>query len=264
MGEALRAVRDGVTEAGRARWEALRARVEGGDGLGARIVLARLDPTIQGPHETGRAILHRQDKARICVPMDMEWAQRVGHLREVQTLLGFRRETRWEAIATIVSASGTAEPEFVVKLGPIFVPDQLLLEEGGIVPGLEQAVATLDKLQAQVTLPHQAHRPEQLLPVLFKILETHHWRAFRDLFDQGATLADRKVAFEQFTQAWEAARGVIAFEGYAEPLAAVDEAHEGAVVRTRLTRKGEKGEDLVRPIKWVKRGAGWRLTGGLL
>jgi hypothetical protein len=264
MSEALRAVRAAVTEAGRGRWSTLLQQVDQGESPGAKILLERLDPTVQVAHDTGRAIQFQREKARVFIPMDMEWAQRVGHLREVQTLLGFRREARWDAIATIVSAQNKPELELVVKLGPVFVPDQLLLEEAGGVPGLEQAIAALDKLQSQIAVPHQAGRPEQLLPLLFKILETHHWRAFRELFDQGAPLSDRKVAFDQFAQAWEAAGGVITFDGYAEPINAVDEAQEGAIVRTRLKRRGEKGEELVRPIKWIKRGAGWRLAGGLL
>lgn len=268
MGEALRNVRAAVTEAGAKRWAAL---VDGlGDGgaaslaVGARVLLSALDPTSQGPHDTGRAILHRLGHVRVYVPMDMDWAQRVGHLREVQTLLGFPREERWDAVATVISHKGAPEAEAVVKLGAILVQGQLVLEEGGKVPGLDEAMKALDKLQAHIAVPNTAPSPEALLPLLFKILETHHWRAFRDLYDQAATLSDKKVAFDQFCHAWEVAAGAITFEGYVEPKQVLDEAHEGTLIRTRLARQGEKGESLHRPIKWVKRGAGWRLAGGLL
>ncbi len=266
MGVALTAVRGIVTEAGEARWKSLLAAAspEADPAVGATLLLRAVDPTLQGPHDSGRAILHRHGLVRVYIPMDMDWAHRVGHLREVQTLLGFPREERWDALATVLDARRDPEPELVVKLGPIHVQGQLLLDEQGQVPGLEAAVAQLDKVQAGIAVPHAAPSPEALLPLLYKVLETHHWRAFRDLYDQAATLSDKKVAFEQFCHAWEVAQGQIRFEGYSEPQALVDEAHEGTLVRTRLARSGEKGEALVRPIKWVKRGAGWRLAGGLL
>jgi hypothetical protein len=266
MGEALRGVRASVTEAGMKHWATLIAAIGPGAPLevGSRIMLGGLDPTHQGPHDSGRAILHRLGHTRVFVPMDMDWAQRVGHLREVQTLLGFPREERWEAIATVVSAQSSPESEVVVKLGPILVNGQLVLDEGGRVPGLDEAMKVLDRLQAHIAVPNSAPTPETLLPLLFKILETHHWRAFRELYDQAATLSDKKVAFDQFSHAWEVASGAIAFEGYVEPKELVGEAPEGTIVRTRLAREGEKGESLHRPIKWVKRGAGWRLAGGLL
>ncbi len=88
--------------------------------------------------------------------------------------------------------------------------------------------------------------------------------AFRELYDDKASGSDKKVAFDQFRHAWEAAHGDVAFDGYVEPQAIVDEAVEGSIVRTRLKRPGQKGEVLVRPIKWIKRGAGWRLAGGLM
>lgn len=266
MGEALSGVRAGVTEAGFARWRELADGLPnaGPFAVGAKIVLNNLDPTHQGPHDSGRAILHRIGVARVFVPMDMEWAKRVGHLREVQTLLGFPREDRWDVIATVVAAQPGPEAEVIVELGPILVTGQLLLEAGGKVPGLEVAMKELDRLQAHIQVPATATSPEALLPALFKVLETHHWRAFRELYDQAATLSDKKVAFDQFTHAWAVAQGKITFEGYHEPEDALKSAHEGTVIRTRLSRVGEKGEALVRPIKWVKRGASWRLAGGLL
>ncbi len=266
MGEALRNVRASVTEAGAKHWATLVAGVPSDAPLevGSRVVLRNLDPTHQGPHDSGRAILHRLGQTRVYIPMDMDWAQRVGHLREVQTLLGFPREERWEAIALVISSKPSPDHEVVVQLGPILVYDQLVLDEGGRVPGLEEATRVLDKLQANIAVPNAAATPEALLPLLFKILETHHWRAFRELYDQLATLSDKKVAFDQFSHAYEVASGAVNFDGYVEPKQAVDEAHEGTIVRTRLARIGEKGESLLRPIKWVKRGAGWRLAGGLL
>lgn len=262
MGESLRGVRTGVVEAGAKRWAELATGLPsaGPFEVGARVVLGGIDPTLQGAHEAGRAILHRVGHTRVFVPMDMEWAQRVGHLREVQTLLGFPREDRWDAVA-IVATKGA--DEVVVKLGPILLAGQLLLEEGAKVPGLDDAMKALDKLQAHIAIPNTASQPDVLLPLLFKVLETHHWRAFRELYDQAATLSDKKVSFDQFTHAWEVASGQITFEGYAEPLD-LAHAHEGTIVRTRMARAGEKGESLIRPIKWVKRGAGWRLAGGLL
>lgn len=266
MGEALRGVRAGVIEAGQKRWAEVSAGLSDGGPfeVGRQVLLRGVDPTLQGPHDSGRAILHRVGKAKVYVPMDMDWAQRVGHLREVQTLLGFPREDRWDAAATVVSC-GTQDPdELVVKLGPISPSGQLLLEESGSVAGLDEAMKALDKLQAHIAIPHNAGSPEVLLPLLFKVLETHHWRAFRELYDQAATLSDKKVAFDQFCHAWEVASGKVTFEGYVEPPDVLQQAHEGTLVRTRLARPGEKGEALVRPIKWVKRGAGWRLAGGLL
>lgn len=266
MGEALRGLRDGVTEAGAKHWATLVGGVVADAPLevGSRVVLRDLDPTHQGPHDSGRAILHRLGHTRVFIPMDMDWAQRVGHLREVQTLVGFPREERWEAIALVVSARPSPDSEVVVKLGSILVKDQLVLDESGRVPGLDEATKVLDKLQANIIVPNAASMPEALLPLLFKILETHHWRAFRELYDQVATLSDKKVAFDQFSHAYEVASGAITFDSYVEPKQAIDEAHEGAIVRTRLARIGEKGESLLRPLKWVKRGAGWRLAGGLL
>ena len=263
MGEALRGVRAGVVEAGAKRWAELAMGLPsvGPFEIGSRVVLGGIDPTLQGAHETGRAILHRVGHTRIFVPMDMEWAQRVGHLREVQTLLGFPREERWDAVAIVANRGAD---EVIVKLGPILLEGQLLLEEGAKVPGLDDAMKALDRLQAHITIPNNAAQPDLLLPLLFKVLETHHWRAFRELFDQGATLSDKKVTFDQFTHAWEVASGKISFEGYVEATDVMQHAHEGTIVRTRLARIGEKGESLVRPIKWVKRGAGWRLAGGLL
>jgi hypothetical protein len=265
MGEALREVRAGVIEAGAKRWAELAGPLSAGPlEIGSTVVMRGIDPTNQGPHDTGRAILHRVGTTRVFVPMDMDWAQRVGHLREVQTLLGFAREERWDAIATVVSRGGPDHDEVVVKLGPIHLGGQLLLDEAGRVPGLEEAMKTLDKLQSHIAVPHNAPSPEVLLPLLFKVRETHHWRAFRELYDQNATLSDKRVAFDQFTHAWEVAAGAVAFEGYVEPPDVLQGAHEGTIVRTRLARAGEKGERLLRPIKWVKRGAGWRLAGGLL
>lgn len=266
MGEALRGVRAGVIDAGARRWSELAAGLSasGPFEVGSTVVLIGIDPTHQGPHDVGRAILHRVGTTRVFVPMDMDWAQRVGHLREVQTLLGFAREDRWDAVATVVSRGGPDMDEVVVKLGPIHLTGQLLLDEAGKVPGLEDAMKALDKLQAHIAVPHNAPSPELLLPLLYKVLETHHWRAFRELYDQNATLSDKKVAFDQFSHAWEVASGQVVFEGFVEPPDVLQTAHEGTIVRTRLARAGEKGESLVRPIKWVKRGAGWRLAGGLL
>lgn len=265
MGE-LGAIREGVTEAGRGRRAGWAATADGMFVAGGRILLLGIDPTLQGAHETGRAILHKAGATRVVIPMDMVWAQRVGQLREIQTLLGFPREDRWDAEATVVEVrgQGSAEPELVVKLGAIWVHDQLVLEEDGQVPGLEAALKRLDKLHAGIAVTHATPKPDALLPLLFRILDTHHWRAFRDLFDQNASQSDKKVVFDQFRHAWDAARGEVKFEGYVEPQILVDEAVEGTIVRTRLSRPGEKGESLSRPIKWVKRGAGWRLAGGLM
>lgn len=269
MGEALRSVRAGVIEAGQKRWTEVASGLadSGPFEVGRQVLLRGVDPTLQGPHDSGRAILHRVGQTKVFVPMDMEWAQRVGHLREVQTLLGFPREDRWDAVATVVGRGAQDQDsatEVVVKLGPISPSGQLLLEENGKVAGLDEAMKALDKLQAHIAVPHNAASPEALLPLLFKVLETHHWRAFRELYDQAATLSDKKVAFDQFCHAWEVGGGKVSFEGYVEPPEVLQQAHEGTLVRTRLARAGEKGEALVRPIKWVKRGAGWRLAGGLL
>jgi len=275
MGE-LDTIRASVTDAGRLRWEALVAEIprpvdKVRPEVGARFVLSGIDPTSQGPHDTGRAILHRTEvaqgqRAAIAIPMDMVWAQRVGRLREVQALLGFRREDRWDAIVTVleVRTDGAEVGELVVELGPILVTGQLLLEREGAVPGLEAALAALDKLQAGIAVPHATEKPADLLPLLYRILATHHWRAFRELCDSSASTSDKKVTFDQFRHAWDAAQGDIKFEGYVEPQAVVAEAVEGTVVRTRLARRGEKGESLSHQVKWVKRGPGWRLAGGLL
>lgn len=264
MGE-LEAIREGVTEAGRTRRATWGAPSGGDFAPGTRVLLVGIDPTLQGAHETGRAILHKAGSTRVVIPMDMTWAQRVGQLREIQTLLGFPREERWDVEATVLEASGQGEDaEVVAKLGAIWVHDQLVLEEDGKVPGLDRALERLDKLHAGIVVSHATPKPDALLPLLFRILETHHWRAFRDLFDQGASQSDKKVAFDQFRHAWDVAKGQVTFEGYVEPQLLVDEAAEGTIVRTRLTRPGEKGETLSRPIKWVKRGAGWRLAGGLM
>lgn len=264
MGE-LEAIREGVTEAGRSRRATWGHAMEGAFGAGTKVLLTGIDPTLQGAHETGRAILHKAGATRVVIPMDMTWAQRVGQLREIQTLLGFPREERWDAEATIIETRDQgADAEVVAKLGAIWVHDQLVLEEDGKVPGLEHALERLDKLHAGIAVSHATSKPEALLPLLFRILETHHWRAFRELFDQNASQSDKKVAFDQFRHAWDVAKGDVKFEGYVEPQLLVDEAVEGTIVRTRLTRPGEKGETLSRPIKWVKRGAGWRLAGGLM
>jgi hypothetical protein len=274
MGE-LDTIRASVIEAGRLRWETLLGEVPGPVGkvrpeVGAHFALTGIDPTSQGPHDTGRAILHRTESAQgqrlaVAIPMDMVWAQRVGRMREVQALLGFRREDRWDAIVTVLEARTELEaPELVVELGPIFVRGQLLLEREGAVPGLDQAVASLDKLQAGIAVPNATEKPADLLPLLYRILATHHWRAFRELCDASASTSDKKVTFDQFRHAWEAAQGEIQFEGYVEPQSVVVEAVEGTVVRTRHARRGEKGESLSHQVKWVKRGPGWRLAGGLL
>lgn len=274
MGE-LETIRAAVTEAGRLRWEASLGEVPGPVNkvrpeVGARFVLSDIDPTSQGPHDTGRAILHRTEVAQghrvaVAIPMDMVWAQRVGRLREVQALLGFRREERWDAIVTVLEARTELEaPELVVELGAILVRGQLLLEREGAVPGLDQALARLDKLQAGIAVPNAVEKPADLLPLLYRILGTHHWRAFRELCDASASTSDKKVTFDQFRHAWETAQGEIQFEGYVEPVAVVAEAVEGTVVRTRHARRGEKGESLSHQVKWVKRGPGWRLAGGLL
>lgn len=259
----LERIRMGVSEAAKARreaWPAAAGEVQ----RGAQIVLRDVDPTLQSQHDAGRAILHQLGRYRVAIPMDMSWAQRVGQLRDIQTLIGFGREQSWDVLATVVDAREGDAPELVVKLGAIYVPGQLLLEEDGSVPGLEGAVKSLDRLQTGITVSHAASKPAQMLPLLFRILETHHWRAFRELYDASANLADKKVCFDQFRHAWETAKGEIAFEGYDEPESFVDEAVEGAIVRTRVARIGESGERLARPIKWVKRGAGWRLAGGLM
>lgn len=267
MGE-LERIRHGVTEAGKARRASWPAASDGPFTPGSQLVLLGIDPTLQAQHETGRAILHKVGRTRVAIPMDMQWAQRVGQLREIQTLIGFGREERWDALATVIDVRGDATdaelPELIVTLRAIYVHEQLLLEEEGAVPGLEVAVKELDRLQAGIAVPHATPKPEALLPLLFKILETHHWRAFRDLYDQNATLSDKKLAFEQFRHAWESAHGQVTFESYVEPALFVNEAVEGTIVRTRLERTGEKGEKLLRPIKWIKRGAGWRLAGGLM
>jgi len=267
MGE-LERIRQGVTDAGRARRAAWPPVADGPFTKGSQLVLLGVDPTLQAQHETGRAILHKAGRMRVAIPMDMQWAQRVGQLREMQILLGFGREERWDTLATVIDVRGDATdaelPELIVKLGAIYVHEQLVLEEEGAVPGLEVALKELDRLQAGIAVPHATPKPEALLPLLFKILETQHWRAFRDLYDQSATLSDKKVAFEQFRHAWESSHGQVAFESYVEPALFVNEAVEGTIVRTRLERIGEKGEKLARPIKWIKRGAGWRLAGGLM
>lgn len=288
MGELAR-IRQGVIEAGQARRASWSAD-EAAGAVGQEVLLVGVDPTSQSAHDTGRAILHRAGRRRVAIPMDMAWAQRVGQLREIQTLLGFAREERWDALATVLEVRAAAErpersgapgapgapgaagatpeveatPEMIVKLGPIWVQGQLVLEADGSVPGLEAAMKALDRLQAGIVVSHATPKPELLLPLLFKILETHHWRAFRELYDDKASGSDKKVAFDQFRLAWDAARGEVSFDGYVEPQAQVDAAVEGAVVRTRLKRPGQKGEVLVRPLKWIKRGAGWRLAGGLM
>jgi hypothetical protein len=262
---AIEEIRQGVTEAGRARRSAWSAPVDGPWVAGNQMLLLGIDPTLQGQHDAGRAILHRMPGALVVIPMDMAWAQRVGQLREIQTLLGFRREDRWDALATVLEVRADApEAELVVQLGAIWVHDQLLLEEHEQVPGLDAAMKRLDTLQAGIVVTHATPKPDALLPLLFRILDTHHWRAFVDLFDHNATQSDKKVAFDQFRHAWETAQGQVTFDGYDEPQLFVDEAVEGTVVRTRLKRVGEKGEALSRPVKWVKRGAGWRLAGGLM
>jgi hypothetical protein len=264
----LERIRQGVVEAGRARRDAWPAPSDGPFVPGATMVLGAVDPTLQAPHDTGRAILHRAGRLDVAIPMDMVWAKRVGQLREIQTLIGFAREERWDALATVLEArpagGAEAEGEVVVQLGPIYVHEQLVLEEDGSVPGLDVAIKALDELQAGIVVSNTTPKPELLLPLLFKILATHHWRAFRELYDQAANLSDKKVAFEQFRHAWDASNGEVTFDGYVEPQLFVDEAVEGAVVRTRLKRQGEKGEIIARPLKWVKRGAGWRLAGGIL
>ncbi len=277
MSAELERIRQGVIEAGRARRQAWPPPDDGPVSPGSTTVLVGVDPTLQAPHDTGRAILHRTGKARVAIPMDMAWAKRVGQLREIQTLIGFPREERWDAIAKVVDArpagrpvgeAGSPElpelPELIVELGPIYVHGQLVLEESGAVPGLDEAVKALDKLQAGIVVSHATPKPAELLPLLFRILDTHHWRAFRELYDQSASLSDKKVAFEQFRHAWDVSRGEVTFDGYVEPQLLVDEAVEGTVVRTRLKRQGEKGEAIARPLKWIKRGAGWKLAGGIL
>jgi|GEM_PF-4995539 len=265
MGE-LERIRHGVSEAGKARRETWPPVSDGPFAPGSQLVLLGVDPTLQAQHDTGRAIMHTAGRLRVAIPMDMQWAQRVGQLREIQTLIGFGREDRWDTLATVLDVRSPEgePPELIVKLGAIYVHNQLLIEEEGAVPGLEVAVKELDRLQSGIVVAHSTPKPEALLPLLFKILETHHWRAFRDLYDEGASLSDKKVAFEQFRRAWDAARGEVTFEGYDEPAQLVNDATEGTVVRTRLQRGGEKGEKLSRPIKWIKRGAGWRLAGGLM
>lgn len=259
----LERIRQGVTEAGTARratWPASSDVVQ----RGSQVVLTGIDPTMQAQHEAGRAIMHKLGRNRVAIPMDMQWAQRVGQLREIQALIGFGREERWDALATVTDVrEGDGVTELIVKLGAIYVHGQVLLEEDGSVPGLDAATKALDRLQTGITVSHAATKPEALLPLLFKILETHHWRAFRELYDASATLADKKIAFDQFRRAWDTAQGNVTFEGYDEPTL-VEEGTEGTIVRTRVARPSETGERLARPIKWIKRGAAWKLAGGLM
>lgn len=258
----LERIRQGVIDAATARratWSPSSDVVQ----RGSQVVLTGIDPTMQAQHEAGRAIMHKLGPYRVAIPMDMQWAQRVGQLREIQALIGFGREERWDALATVTDVREGDVTELIVKLGAIYVHGQVLLEEDGTVPGLDAAVKALDRLQTGITVSHAATKPEALLPLLFKILETHHWRAFRELYDASATLADKKIAFDQFRRAWDTAQGDVTFEGYDEPKL-VDEATEGAIVRTRVARPSETGERLARPIKWIKRGAAWKLAGGLM
>jgi hypothetical protein len=270
-------IRQGVIEAGKTLRDAWPGLGDGPSVAGAQVVLAGVDPTHQAPHQAGRAIIHRADTVRVAIPMDMAWAQRVGELREIQTLLGFRREERWDVQATVLEVQApekrggegeTADepelPEIIVKLGAIYVVGQLLIQDDGEVPGLQDAIKRLDRLQSGIVVSNTTSKPDALLPLLFKILETHHWRAFRELYDANASLADKKVAFEQQRHAWDVSSGKVAFDGYVEPQLMVDEAVDGSLVRTRVKRTDERGEEIVRPLKWIKRGAGWRLAGGLL
>lgn len=259
-------IRQGVIEAAKARRSAWPPETTDRVAPGQTVVLRGIDPTVQEPHEAGRAIIHRAGGMRVAIPMDMEWAKRVGELREIQTLIGFRREERWDSVAQVLEVlpGEGDEQELIVKLGPIYVDGQLLLEEDGTVPGLEEAIQKLDRLQSGIVVGNKTDKPEALLPLLFRILKTHHWRAYRDLYDNDASLADKKVCFEQQRHAWEVCSGNVTFDGYVEPDLMVDEAVEGTVVRTRVKRVDERGVEVVRPLKWVKRGAGWRLAGGLL
>ncbi|MFO0745750.1 MAG: hypothetical protein U1F43_08760 [Myxococcota bacterium] len=274
-----------LAAASRSAWDAveadLRARPPVVHSPGARLLFMGFDPTLQRETETGRAIVIMHKDERFLVPLDGPQSHRVAHLRHLQTLFGWpvSREVAWNAVGEIVE-SRLCEPiaptdptrEHDVRLREIYVPGQVLLvpaekgraDEGwkdDLTPGLDDAMAELDRLQARPPIPADA-TPEALVRALPALLESHDWRAFAALCDDSLSATDKRMAFEQFRQAWEHAGGSLAFEGQEGDAAS---AGNGDVVRTRIKRSGVKpGEVLVRPLRWVKRSAGWRYVGGIL
>lgn len=276
-----------LSAASKAAWDAveadLRARPPIVHAPGARLLFVGFDPTTQVPHAAGRAIAIMHKDERFLVPLDAEHAHRVGHLRDLQTLFGWpvSRETSWCAVGEILAsrvleplegeepAPGAPTREHDVRLREIYVPGEVLLVPAApgradeprpddATPGYAEALEAVDRLQGAA--PSTAGlAPEELVKVLSQVLATHHWRAFDALCDDALGATDRRMAFEQFRQAWEAAAGVLVCESVEI------QAGDGEVVRTRIRRAGSKpGEVLVRPLRWVRRGEGWRYLGGIL
>ncbi|MCC6622077.1 MAG: hypothetical protein IT385_12515 [Deltaproteobacteria bacterium] len=236
---------------------------------GARLAFHGIDPTSQRPHPVGRAIVLTVDDERFVVPLDDELSRRIGQLREAQALFGWPigREVGWNAVGEIVqthqvapATPGTPSREHDLALREIHIPGQLLIDAEGRIPALDEAMSALDEAQKGVTLPASA-TPDALVGLLPRVLGAHHWRAFVALCDESLSTTDKRMAFEQFCQAWDISRDSISFVDIdGDPLTIGD----GEVVRTRVKRTGQKGEELVRPLRWIKRGVTWRYLGGIL
>jgi len=236
---------------------------------GARLAFHGLDPTRQRPHPVGRAIVFETADERFVVPLDDELARRVAQLREAQALFGWSigRELAWHTIGEVAQTRQVAptEPgvpsrEHDLVLREIYVPGQLLIDAEGRIPGLDRAMSALDEAQKGVLVPATA-TPEVIVQHLPTVLGHHHWRAFVALCDDSLSTSDKRMAFEQFVQAWEvsgASIDLVDIDG--DPHTTGD----GEVLRTRVKRKGHKGEELVRPLRWIRRGATWHYLGGIL
>lgn len=283
MAHMLASLQATLSAASKTAWAAieadLRARPPLVHGPGARLLVIGLDPTRQTTHVSAtadRAILTTHKDERFLVALDAAFNRRLSQLRHLQTLFGWPigRESAWNAVAEIVEtralepiAEDDPTREHDLRLLEIYVPEQLLLAPpDDAPPGLDAAVAELDRLQggpAAIAATREATSPEALVARLPQILGTHDWRSFQAMCDDSLGATEKRMAFEQFRQAWDAGASTLAFDGYEGP--AASGAADGDVVRTRLRRSGPKaGEVWLRPLRWVKRGAAWRYLGGIL
>jgi len=276
----LAELRAGLAAESAAAWtrieDDVRARalaVTPGHGLehapGVRLVFHSVDPTSQRGHPLGRAIVVKAKDERFVMPIDDDLASRVAQLRDAQALFGWPigREESWFVTGLITQthqmepmAVGDPSREHDVAVHDLYVPGQLMINAEREIPGLDRAMAALDALQAGVTVPASAS-PEAMVGVLVRVLATHHWRAFGMLADEELSSTDRRMAFEQFCQAWATSGDTIQLDSVEGDAAATE---DGAVVRTRIRRTGQRGEALLRPLRWVRRASGWRYAGGIL
>ena len=240
---------------------------------GRYVVLQGVDPTHQFGDTKDHTILHpSRPYGHWAIPLDTYTTAVTRKVREVQTELGFPRETRWDVIGQFEKVSwnsGTLDKTHddmpFLRIKAVRIPGQFAVflhsQQGPTVPGFDSAREVLGKARGNSDVPPGAE-PIELLDVLSNALTLNNVDLFRRLWVSSTSDSDLRYSFVQFDKAFEAGGRAIAFDRY-DPSKCPENYPGCGEVKLFVRRETSTGS-IVRPLTFVQERGEWRLQSGTI